>query len=113
MLTIVEDPTAREGAGHALIGGYKIDDEGVAAQKVEVIKDGKLKQLLTTRTPATKGQSSNGHARRTSAGDGGTFHGSSTNLFVSGKGAVPRKALEQRLAADARNEGLKYGLVIR
>jgi hypothetical protein len=113
MLTIVDDPTAREGAGHALIGGYKIDDEGVAAQRVEVIKDGKLKSLLTTRTPSAKGQTSNGHARRTSGGDGGTFHGSATNLFVSGKGGVSRKALEARLAAEARNEGLKYGLVIR
>jgi hypothetical protein len=113
LLTIVDDPTAKEGGGKALIGGYKIDDEGVAAQKVEVIRDGKLKQLLTTRTPSAKGQFSNGHARRTSPGDGGTFHGSSTNLFVSGKGGVPRKALEAQLASDARNEGLKYGLVIR
>jgi predicted Zn-dependent protease len=113
MLTIVDDPTARDGGGHALIGGYKIDDEGVPAQRVEVVKDGKLKSLLTTRTPSAKGQQSNGHARRTSAGDGGTFHGSSTNLFVIGKNAVPRKSLEARLVTEARNEGLKYGLVIR
>ena len=113
MLTIYDDPTAKDGGGHALIGGYKIDDEGVPAQKVEVIKDGKLKSLLTTRTPSAKGQQSNGHARRTSPGDGGTFHGSATNLFVVGRGGVPRKSLEAQLAAYARNEGLKYGLLIR
>ena len=110
-LSIFDDPTAREGAGKALIGGYKIDDEGVAAQKVEVIKDGTLKTLLTSRTPSAKGQTSNGHARRTA--DGGAFHGSATNLFVSGKGAMPRKALEQRLVSAAQQEGLKYGIVIR
>ncbi|HSR98084.1 MAG TPA: hypothetical protein VLM79_13585, partial [Kofleriaceae bacterium] len=45
--------------------------------------------------------------------DGGAFHGSATNLFVSGKGAIPRKALEQKLVAAAQAEGLKYGIVIR
>ena len=54
-LSIVDDPTAKVGAGKALIGGYKIDDEGVAAQRVEVVKDGTLKTLLTTRTPSQKG----------------------------------------------------------
>jgi hypothetical protein len=112
-LSIIDDPTAKEGGGKALIGGYKIDDEGVAAQRVEVVKDGVLKTLLTSRTPSAKNQTSNGHARRASPGDGGAFHGSSTNLFLSGKGAVPRKALEQRLVGAARNEGLKYGVVIR
>jgi len=110
-LTIVDDPTTHEGIGKALIGGYKIDDEGVAAQRVEVIKDGMLKTLLTSRTPSAKNQASNGHARRSA--EGGAFHGSTTNLFVSGKGGVPRKALEQRLVSAAQGEGLKYGIVVR
>jgi TldD protein len=110
-LSIADDPTAREGAGKALIGGYKIDDEGVAAQRVDVVKDGVMKTLLTSRTPSAKNQTSNGHARRIA--DGGAFHGSATNLFVSGKNAIPRKALEQKLVAAAQAEGLKYGIVIR
>jgi hypothetical protein len=110
-LSIVDDPTAKDGDGKALIGGYKIDDEGVAAQKVDVAKDGKLLTLLTSRTPSQKDQVSNGHARRTA--DGGAFHGSATNLFINAKGSVPRKALEARLASEAHGEGLKYGLVIR
>lgn len=110
-LTVVDDPTAREGGGKALIGGYKIDDEGVEAKRVEVIKDGFLKTLLLSRTPSQKGQVSNGHARRTA--EGGAFHGSATNLFIQGKGAVPRKALHARLISTARSAGLKYGLVIR
>jgi len=110
-LSIVDDPTAREGGGHALIGGYKTDDEGVAAQRVEVVKNGILKTLLLSRTPSQKGQVSNGHARRTAAG--GAFHGSATNLFVIGKGGVPRATLRKKLAAQARADGLDYGLVIR
>ena len=110
-LSIVDDPTAREGGGKALIGGYKIDDEGVAAQKIDVIKDGVLKTLLTSRTPSQKGQTSNGHARRTA--EGGAFHGSATNLFVTGKNAVPRAQLKGKLIAAARGGGRKYGLIIR
>ena len=111
LLSIVDDPTARDGAGKPLIGGYKIDDEGVPSQKVEVIKDGMLKTLLTSRTPSAKGQVSNGHARRTA--QGGAYHGSATNLFVVGRGGSSRAALEGQLVALARGEGLKYGLVIR
>ncbi|HEU0032658.1 MAG TPA: metallopeptidase TldD-related protein [Kofleriaceae bacterium] len=110
-LSIYDDPTAKTGAGKALIGGYKIDDEGVAAQKIEVVKNGTLKTLLLSRTPSAKGQVSNGHARRTA--DGGAFHGSATNLFVVGAGGMARPALVQKLVAAAKADGLKYGLLIR
>jgi hypothetical protein len=110
-LSIIDDPTLRDSAGKALIGGYKIDDEGVAAQRVEVVKAGVLKTLLTSRTPSAKAQTSNGHARRIA--DGGAFHGSATNLFVSAKGGIARKALEAKLVDSAKLEGLKYGIVIR
>lgn len=110
-LSLVDDPTAQTGGGKALIGAYKVDDEGVAAQKVEVAKDGWLRSLLTSRTPSRKGQVSNGHARRTA--EGGAFQGSATNLFLIGRGGMSRKALEQRLVATARSIGKPYGLVIR
>jgi predicted Zn-dependent protease len=110
-ISITDDPTAKTGGGKALIGGYKIDDEGVLSQRIEVIKDGILKTLLTSRTPSAKGQVSNGHARRTA--DGGAFHGSATNLFVTGKNGVPRAQLIQKLIAAAKARGLKYGLLIR
>jgi TldD protein len=110
-ISLVDDPTVREGGGKTLIGGYKIDDEGVAAQRVEVVKDGSLKTLLLSRTPSAKGQVSNGHARRTA--EGGAFLGTATNLFVNAKGGQSRKALYDKLVAAARAEGLKYGLVIK
>ncbi len=110
-ISIYDDPTARDGGGKALIGGYKIDDEGVPSQRVEVVKDGTLKTLLLSRTPSQKGQVSNGHARRTA--EGGAFHGSATNLFVVGKGATSRAALRRKLISQARADGLKFGLVIR
>ncbi|MCB9560328.1 MAG: hypothetical protein H6708_07950 [Kofleriaceae bacterium] len=110
-LTIVDDPTASDAGGKALIGGYKIDDEGVAAQKVEVIKNGMLTTLLQSRTPAEKGGVSNGHARRQAPG--GMFHGTATNLFITGKGGLDHKKLVAKLLAEAKSNGLGYGLIIR
>ena len=110
-ISLIDDPTAQFSEKTALIGGYKIDDEGVAAQRIDVVKNGILKTLLTSRTPSAPDQKSNGHARRTA--EGGAFHGSATNLFVSGSGGSSRKALEQRLVALARADGKKYGIVIR
>lgn len=110
-LTLVDDPTAATGAGKALIGGYRIDDEGTPAQRVEVVRDGKLVSLLQSRTPSGRGASSNGHARRTA--DGGAFRGSATNLFVNAKGGVARKALLGKLLATVKAEGLPYGLIVR
>jgi hypothetical protein len=72
----------REHVRSQLIGGYKIGDEGVAAQRIDVVKNGVLKTLLTSRIPSANNQTSNGHARRTA--DGGAFRGSAANLFVTG-----------------------------
>jgi TldD protein len=110
-ISIVDDPTASSAAGKALIGGYKLDDEGVASQRVQVVKGGMLENLLTSRTPSMKGQVSNGHARRTTAG--GMFHGTATNLIVSATGGVTRAALVSKLLAQAKSEGLKFGIIVR
>jgi TldD protein len=115
LLSLIDDPTERHGgkrgAKQALIGGYQIDDEGVPAQRVEVIANGTLKSLLRSRTPAQQGETSNGHARRTTSG--GVFHGSATNLFVEGKGGLSSAQLRRKLLAEAKAQGLPYALVIR
>lgn len=111
LLSLVDDPTAKRAEGQALIGGYQIDDEGVPAQRVQVIENGVLEALLNSRTPAQQGMASNGHARRTTSG--GAFHGSATNLFVTGKRGLARAQLKRRLLAEAREQGLDHALIIR
>lgn len=110
-LTIVDDPTASDVTGKPVIGGYKIDDEGVAPQKIEVVKKGMLTALLKSRTPSAKGDKSNGHARRTAPG--GMFHGTATNVILSGSGAVDQKKLVAKLLAEAKANGLDRALIIR
>jgi TldD protein len=111
MLSFADDPTAQASNGKALIGGYKLDDEGTPAQRVTIVKDGKLLTLLTSRTPSQKDAVSNGHARRTA--DGGAFHGSATNLLITAKGGLSPSALKAKLISSARAEGLGYGLLIK
>ena len=83
LLSVTDDPTSHRSGRRALIGGFQIDDEGVPAQRVEVVRDGFLKTLLIGRTPSKKLRTSNGHARRSAPG--GVYRGTATNLFISGK----------------------------
>ena len=109
LLSLTDDPTQSRANGRRLIGGYVFDDEGSPAQRTTVIERGKLRTLLTSRTPSKQLAASNGHARR---GIRGVFHGSTTNLLVSGTKGVSRAALEAKLLAEAKSQGLRFAVVI-
>jgi hypothetical protein len=111
LLSVVDDPTTSRYKKHRIIGGYKFDDEGTKAQKVDVIKNGKLLTLLTSRTPSKNIAKSNGHARRNAPGGG--FHGSATNLILSARRGKTSKQLRRALLKEAKAQGLPYAIVIR
>ena len=110
LLSFFDDPTTHQVHGRHLIGGYQFDDEGVPAQRVQIIKNGKLQTLLMSRIPGRTIQKSNGHARRSAPG--GSYHGSATNLLVHSKRGLGKRALERKLLAEARKQGLSYGIII-
>ena len=62
-LSVADDPTMKEIEGVKLAGTYEYDNEGVPAQRVEVIQDGVLKNFLMSRMPIKEFQTSNGHGR--------------------------------------------------
>ena len=62
-VSLIDDPTLKEFNGQPLLGNYEIDDEGVKAQRVEVVENGSLKNLLMSRRPGPDFSASNGHAR--------------------------------------------------
>tara|TARA_R110002073_G_scaffold336458_1_gene533608 strand:+ start:8260 stop:10089 length:1830 start_codon:yes stop_codon:yes gene_type:complete len=111
LLTVVDDPTTSTVENRFVIGGYKFDDEGVAPKRVQVIKDGKLEELLMSRTPSTDQAMSNGHARLLMPG--GVYRGAATNLSVKGKKTQSRAQLRKKLLAEAKSQGLPYAIIIK
>jgi TldD protein len=100
----VDDPTLASGAGKApLYGSYKIDDEGVPAQRVSLIEHGVLKSLLMSRIPRKEIVHSNGHARAPRFAAPRARVGT---LVVSGVHQQPRAALLEDLGKIARGGGI-------
>jgi predicted Zn-dependent protease len=62
-LSVRDNPTLSHFEGRSLVGHYRYDDEGVAAQDAGLVKRGKLEGFLTTRTGIARRHRSSGHAR--------------------------------------------------
>ena len=62
-MSATDDPLMTTFAGHTLLGAYAVDDEGVPAQSVDVVVNGKLENYLIGRTPIRDFPESNGHGR--------------------------------------------------
>lgn len=108
-LSVVDDPTLKTRLGTPLNGAYAYDDEGVAAQRVELVRDGVLVGFLQSRSTVTAADRSNGHGRRSSGKAPVTRQG---NLIVESEVSLSEDALRQRLRALAKERGLAYGLYV-
>jgi hypothetical protein len=62
-VSLVDDPVRKDYQGAPLIGGFQVDEEGVKAQRVELVDSGTLKQFLMSRRPGPDFDVSNGHGR--------------------------------------------------
>jgi TldD protein len=106
-LSVTDDPTERRLNGVELSGWYQYDDEGVPAERVEVIKDGVLKNFLMSRMPVMGFATSNGHGR---AQPGLMPTGRQGNLIVTSSQRVKDSELRQKLIDEVRKQGKPYGL---
>ena len=88
-LSVTDDPTLHSIGGTQLAGSYDFDDEGMPAEKVEVIKNGVLRNFLLSRMPIKGFDHSNGHGR---AQAGFMPVGRQGNLIVSSTHTVPETA---------------------
>ena len=109
-LQVYDDPTVAEVEDTHLLGHYRYDDEGVAADKVDLVVDGKLKNMVMSRVPTKKLSGSNGHARRSPGS--GTPQAAIGCLFIEEKNGISDEELKARLIEAAQEEGLEYGLRI-
>ncbi|MGE3165091.1 MAG: metallopeptidase TldD-related protein [Planctomycetota bacterium] len=100
---VYDNPTEPRHGSQWLAGHFRFDEEGVAAQRVSLVEDGKLVNLLMSRVPTRERSGSNGHARAGArAGIG--------NLFVTDSGGVARAELLESLLELAEAEGLEYAI---
>ncbi|MSU60918.1 MAG: hypothetical protein EXS31_00755 [Pedosphaera sp.] len=106
---IYDDPRAEKFQGAFLSGHYLFDDEGISAQRVNVVVDGKLEGMVMSRTPTKQFAQSNGHGRR--AG-GEALRSSIGCLYIESTKSESPADLKKELLDAADSEGLKFGLRI-
>jgi len=106
-LSVTDDPTLHSIAGIQLSGAYEFDDEGMPAAKVEVIKNGVLKNFLLSRMPIKGFDQTNGHGR---AQAGFMPVGRQGNLIVTSTHTVPENQLRGLLIDEVKKQGKPYGL---
>jgi TldD protein len=109
-VTLVDDPSAKEYKGTGLIGGYAIDEEGVPAEKVTIVENGKLKTLLMSRRPGSDSDKSNGHGRSAYLAEP---RPTMSNLFFSSSETVSKDDLKKKFSDACRAEKLDYCLIVR
>jgi TldD protein len=61
-LDVFDDPTL-EPEGRKMWGSYRVDDQGVPAQRAVLVEDGVLRGFMHGRTPTPHNRRSNGHGR--------------------------------------------------
>ncbi|MGB2697943.1 MAG: metallopeptidase TldD-related protein [Candidatus Zixiibacteriota bacterium] len=110
MLSVKDDPTISQWQKAPLIGGYKVDDDGVMAQPVSLVEKGKLVDLLMSRTPTEKIKNSNGHARGTVQS---TPKGRFSNLIVTSEQTISYDELKNQLIQYCKDSDLEYGIIVK
>lgn len=110
-VSLTDDPTIKELNGVPLAGYYKVDIEGVAAQRVELVQEGILKNLLVSRQPVRGMNGPNGHARL--PGNFGVRTPRISNLLFTAKGGLSAAELRKKLIESAVQLGREYAIVVR
>ena len=105
-INISFDPTVRNFEGRDLYGYYKFDDQAVNAQKVEIVKNGKLLKFLMCRTPIDSIQTSNGHGRSLT---GANAVSRQSNMFVESSKSCTDSELREQLIKLCKKQKLQYG----
>jgi hypothetical protein len=103
-IDVIDDPSLKTFKGKALVGAYNVDDEGVPAQSVKLITDGRLENYLIGREPVRDFPRSNGHGR---AALTGPARPSISVLDVTAHQGLTEADLNNKLVNLAKERGLK------
>jgi predicted Zn-dependent protease len=103
-LDVVDDPGLKTLNGKGLVGAYDVDDEGVPAQAVKLVSEGRLENYLVSREPVRDFPQSNGHGR---GGIAGAPRPAIGVLKVTAKNGLPDEDLNRKLLDLAKDRELK------
>jgi TldD protein len=109
-VTLLDDPGAKDFRGTPLLGGFAVDEEGVRAQKVTVVDNGNLKELLMSRRPGPDSNKSNGHGRAAFLNDAKP---TMSNLIFTSTDKLSPADLKKKFLDGCRAEKLPYCLIVR
>lgn len=104
------DPTLTHYGKQLLNGGYRYDEEGVKARRVNNVVDGFLKEFLMSRIPLDSFPQSNGHGR---AARGRNPVSRQSNLVVETHRPYSESILRQMLRDEAKKQGKPYGYLFK
>jgi len=106
----VDDPALTDFHGQPLLGGYAADDEGVTGQRVTLVDNGVLKDLLMSRRPGPDFEASNGHGRSALLSDPRPL---SSNLFFQSSAGLAPDALRKKFLDACRDDGHEWCLEVK
>src|SRR6202000_2271745 len=109
-VSLVDDPGAKDYKGTPLIGGYSVDDEGVKGEKVDVVENGTLKEMLMSRRPGNDSNQSNGHGRSALLADSKP---TMSNLFFKATDTMSAADLKKKFLDECKAEKLPYCIIVR
>ena len=109
-VTLVDDPTLKEFQGNVLLGNYAVDDEGVKAERVTLVNNGILRNLLMSRRPGPDLQKSNGHARSAMLSDTIPL---ASNLSFQSSDSLDAAALKKKFLDACHSDGHEWCLEVK
>jgi TldD protein len=108
-LSVVDDPGLQNYNGKGLVGAYDVDDEGVPAQAVNLVRGGRLVSYLIGREPVKDFPQSNGHGR---AGITSAPRPSISVLKITAQNGISDAELTERLKTLMKDAGLDHAYYV-
>lgn len=105
-LSIQAKPSLQRYNNIPLVGSLKIDDDGLQPKDVNLVENGYLRTLLSSRVPTRRIRESNGHNR-------GGSPMLSNIIFSASEKQVSDKELKDNLLKLVKDRELPYGLIVK
>jgi hypothetical protein len=105
-ISVVDNPTINKYEKSTFLGFYKIDDQGIKPETINLVEKGYLKSLLNDRTPTKRLLVSNGHKRE------GAITYSNLFIEVEKEKTLNNNEIKTKLIELIKQRDLPFGIII-